>query len=103
MTSKTSTDTQTTEYSAAYRDAIRIAILGLPLPAGENEWGGWDFEVTGRSEPTTLRIVPVDGEWDAGTEIYVLTGRGQLVERQARIGRLSPSSTADIAAAVLRG
>lgn len=113
-TVETATDTrqQQADYSRAYRDAIEIALATsvdariLP-PLNENEWSGWDFEipfphVVGEA-PQILRITPVDGEWDAGCNIYVIEGRGRYLAREAKVSRLSSSATAAIAVALLKG
>lgn len=51
-----------------------LGCLGEVMAAG-NSWGGVDFH---RSDGSTTRVIPVDGEWDAGVEIYALSRHNLL-------------------------
>ncbi len=53
-----------------------------------NEWGGVDFRLARRRhrddpmQRRLVRVTPVDGEWGAGVNVYVMT-RSELVLRSA--------------------
>lgn len=52
-----------------------LGCLGEVVAAG-NSWGGVDFH---RPDGSTTRVIPVDGEWDAGVEIYALSHNSILL------------------------
>lgn len=51
----------------------------IAMKAG-NRWDGIDFHL---EDGQTVRVIPVDGKWDAGVEIYAFT-RNQMVMREVR-------------------
>lgn len=77
----------------------RVSWAGEP---GANDFGGLDFPVRGRSGgATSIRFVPIDGEWDAGVEVYVFDSHMTLL-RNATVQGATIESVAVIADALVR-
>ena len=68
---QTASRAQQAEWGAEVAEAIETLTW---MGAGEvNEFRGYDF--TSSEDEQTLRVVPIDGEWDCGADIYVFDAR----------------------------
>lgn len=56
-------------------DAIQSRTTGRWQYITSNSWGGIDYR---RHDGSTFRVTPIDGDWEAGAELYELTANGVL-------------------------